>query len=286
MGYVYLITNLLNGKMYIGKHLGQPTDAYMGSGVLLKRAIAKYSISNFSKTILCECDSLSELNNQEKHFIAEYRSRFPNQIYNIANGGEGGDTFTHQSDDRKIEILQKISDKSHTEENNLSRSKKIKDALTGRTKSPETRTRISQANKGQQWSAERRQAFSSTKKELHGKGDLVMPKGNAGNKAFKHTEESKRAISESIAQLYIQKMDNGEPWRSPEAIERMTDRIKEFWSEEQRQLQSQRIKDSWKDRKRKSEKKIWIHNPDLKNRTQILESEPIPDGWFRGMGTY
>ena len=64
---IYLITNEINGKNYVGKHKLQKNEAiesrrYMGSGAALNRAKQKYGIENFSKEILAICYSEKEEN--------------------------------------------------------------------------------------------------------------------------------------------------------------------------------------------------------------------------------
>jgi len=83
---VYKITNLVNGKIYIGCHqTNDPTDAYMGSGKIIKRAIAKHGLENFAKTILATFDSQHQMFEEEKNLIS---SLCPD--YNIHPGGNGG----------------------------------------------------------------------------------------------------------------------------------------------------------------------------------------------------
>lgn len=67
---IYKITNLLNGKMYIGQHTtSNLDDGYMGSGKLLKRAIAKYGRENFRKEWLMFCEDADELNYMERVYV-------------------------------------------------------------------------------------------------------------------------------------------------------------------------------------------------------------------------
>ena len=37
--FIYLTTNLINGKKYIGQHYGEITDNYLGSGTLITKSI-------------------------------------------------------------------------------------------------------------------------------------------------------------------------------------------------------------------------------------------------------
>ena len=106
MGYIYLITNHINGKRYVGqtvnpihyrwsKHI---EEAYGGnkSNSLLHRAIIKYGASNFGVNILEECAD-TELNEKEKNYIKKYDTYYThNKGYNMTWGGEG---VTKYSDD-------------------------------------------------------------------------------------------------------------------------------------------------------------------------------------------
>jgi hypothetical protein len=85
---VYSIT--VDNKIYIGKHRTNTIDdGYMGSGLLLKRAIQKYGIQFFTKEILFECKNESEMNRLEESIVdREFVARL--DTYNINIGGCGG----------------------------------------------------------------------------------------------------------------------------------------------------------------------------------------------------
>lgn len=90
-GYIYITTNLINNKKYIGQHKSEVfTEDYKGSGKLLIKAIEKYGIDNFKVELLEECDSLEELNEREKYWIRYYDAVDSNMFYNLIKGGEGG----------------------------------------------------------------------------------------------------------------------------------------------------------------------------------------------------
>lgn len=90
MSYIYLVTNKLNGKQYVGQHKydGVGIDPkYMGSGVALLNAYEKYGIENFSMELLEECPD-EDLNPLEQLYIEHYNT-FGNNGYNLTKGGGG-----------------------------------------------------------------------------------------------------------------------------------------------------------------------------------------------------
>lgn len=89
-GYIYKTTNLINGKIYIGKHKSLVFDVkYYGSGLYLKAAIAKYGIDNFKCELVEWCDTLKDLNLREIYWIKYFNSQSKEIGYNISSGGDG-----------------------------------------------------------------------------------------------------------------------------------------------------------------------------------------------------
>ena len=91
-GYIYKTTNLINGKIYIGKKKSNLflENKYLGSGIFLKNAIQKYGKENFKVELIAVCETLDELNKKEIFYIKYYNSTNSNIGYNIAKGGDGG----------------------------------------------------------------------------------------------------------------------------------------------------------------------------------------------------
>lgn len=91
-GYIYLTTNLVNKKVYIGQHRADKfePESYIGSGTLLWRAIKKYGRENFSCDMLCECLDQDDMDEKERYFIALYNSTDKQVGYNMTDGGFGG----------------------------------------------------------------------------------------------------------------------------------------------------------------------------------------------------
>lgn len=103
---IYKITNLITGKIYVGKDESSRKH-YFGSGRLLKRSLNKYGKENHKKEILEEVQSRIDLQKREKFWILKLESYKREIGYNISYGGDGGDTISNHPN--KEDIIKKIS---------------------------------------------------------------------------------------------------------------------------------------------------------------------------------
>lgn len=177
---IYITTNLINGKRYIGKHkTTNIDDGYLGSGTLIKQAIKKYGKENFSKEIIMYCASENEMNLREEEIINESIINDP-LYYNLIVGGLGGAAVGHVCSD---ETKQKISQ-----------------SQIGKYVSPETRQKQSEWQKGKKLTQESIQKRTSKilgqKRSEETKQKMsAWQKGRPGRKK---TEEEKLKISLSM----------------------------------------------------------------------------------------
>jgi group I intron endonuclease len=103
---IYKTTNLINGKIYIGKDMHNNQN-YLGSGKILKQAIQKYGKENFKKEIVEECQDEKLWLEREIYWIGYFNSTKIG--YNIALGGNGGDTISNNPN--KDDIRKRHSEK-------------------------------------------------------------------------------------------------------------------------------------------------------------------------------
>lgn len=128
-GYIYKTTNLVNNKIYIGQRKGAFTNEYLGSGLLINRATKKRGKDKFKVKLLAKAYNKKELNELEIEYITKYKTLYPNKIYNISPGGQGGriyDTPPHLGKRFSSEHKKRIS-LSHMGEKNHFYGKKHKD---------------------------------------------------------------------------------------------------------------------------------------------------------------
>jgi len=184
-GYIYKTTNLVNGKIYIGKKKGKFIDTYFGSGRYLRNALEKYGVNSFKVEKIEDCETLEIQNVREKYWI-EFYMKSNVSMYNISKGGDGGDTFYKLSDVDRIERVSKLSKNSYfanlTKEQSIQLHTKAWETrrINGNDKmSEEQKIKLSKSHKGQKVSEE------------------TIKKIVASRKGYRHSDEIKRKISES-----------------------------------------------------------------------------------------
>jgi group I intron endonuclease len=141
--FIYITTNLVNGKYYIGKRSTPTKDydpTYLGSGNNIQAAIEKYGKENFKRDIICFTTSKKANAKLEGEIVTLETVKDP-LCYNIAPGGQGGDLgpFTAEA---KAKMSAAKKGKTHSPETKA----KISDSIKGKKRSPrtpETREKIS-----------------------------------------------------------------------------------------------------------------------------------------------
>jgi len=179
LGYIYMITNTLNGKYYIGSHAGFNPN-YMGSGTALKLAFSKYGMESFTKEVLYYCDDFQE--HEEQLLIALNAANDPD-MYNMVNSGTGGQlgaTFSLKSIEqgaaKRRGALNHQYGKPHTAETKakislaktgtkltLEHRAKLSLVLAGRVNTPEHNEAIRASKLGVPRSEEVRRKISATR---------------------------------------------------------------------------------------------------------------------------
>lgn len=96
--FIYLITNKINGKQYIGKtkrDVNKRIIEHINANTYIGRAIRKYSLESFNISIIDSSVAEDVLDEKEKYWIKFYDCKSPNG-YNLTDGGEGlhGHTFS------------------------------------------------------------------------------------------------------------------------------------------------------------------------------------------------
>lgn len=194
LGFIYLTTNLINGKIYIGKHEFSDDKhfnaTYLGSGINLKKAVDKYGRKNFKRKILKLCYTINQLNGWETYFILKYRATDKNIGYNIALGGYGfrsGERNPCFGDGTKNPFY----GRHHTEETKRKIGEKNKrpSKLKGTKMSEESRRKMSEAAK--------RRMSDPRNNPMYGRrhSEESKLKNRLSHLGRNHTDESKMKMS-------------------------------------------------------------------------------------------
>ena len=182
--FIYLTTNLINHKKYVGAHSTiNLNDRYLGSGVLIVKSVKKYGKQNFEFKILEYCNE-NELNEKEQFWIAKLNTVYPNGL-NLTTGG------------------------LHTFHNECTK-KKISNSSKGKIISDLTKGKISEANKGRQCSIETKNKISNKLKhrKISKTHKENMIKSRLGRKLSENTKEKIRLslLNHSVSNETKEKM--------------------------------------------------------------------------------
>jgi len=137
-GIVYIFTNLINNKKYIGITTKTLEERYkyhlwgINNGSYFHNALRKYGVENFKLEILDKANSENELKEKEIYWIKFYNSR--KQGYNLTNGGDGVWGYKHTEETK--EYLRKVNSGSNNH-------------MYGRELSEETKIKLSESLKGE-----------------------------------------------------------------------------------------------------------------------------------------
>lgn len=169
IGYVYLTTNLINGKKYVGQHKQKQLykiDSYLGSNSQLLNDIELLGIDNFKKEILHFCKDENELDYYETLEIAKRNCLKSDEYYNVKmKGGHNHCT---------PETRRKISKAISGEKNGFYGKKHTKESIQ---KMIESKKGIPAWNKGIPWSDEIREIQKQARKNMYKvKSEHVMAK--------------------------------------------------------------------------------------------------------------
>lgn len=112
---IYSITNIINGKKYIGKSKNIKSRWSHHKGSLrrgkhdnnyLQNSWSKYGEDNFKFEILYVTQDEKQLNEKEIYYIKKYKTLNSNFGYNIRSGGEGG----YMGESSKIKLRKAMKD--------------------------------------------------------------------------------------------------------------------------------------------------------------------------------
>lgn len=240
--YTYKVTNLLDGKYYIGVHTHQtPFDPnYYGSGVRIKNAVEKYGKHNFKIEVLKYHENAKDAYDYEKSVLTEDLLEDA-LCYNLNVGGHGGSKPGHVKDktwhnspksrETKDKISAALTGKSHLTDEGR---EKIRKALRGNANAKgmtyshteEAREKISEARTGMQFSESHKLRISSSRKGLGTGSSNAMAKeenrkkvamSKLGRKLLVHPNTGCRKLvnpnsplwQELLAEGFISKTSNG-----------------------------------------------------------------------------
>ena len=183
---IYCITNIINGKKYIGSN-SNDNPKYYGSGTYIKKALKKYGKKNFKKEIINRVNDLQIMKELEEYWI-EYFDAYNNPLFYNSTKYSAG--LTKFPENKKI---------------NISKANKGNKYHLGYKQSEFQKSQTKKANLGKKISEEHKQKISNAVKgnkyalgnKLTDEQKLKISKSKTGHKSYKNPERGKK-ISKAL----------------------------------------------------------------------------------------
>lgn len=183
-GEVYVITCTVNGKQYVGQTTRGAGKRWKEHQINARHhhshfhhSLKLYGASNFTMGVVDRADTFEELNEKERHWISILGTLTPNG-FNLTTGGD-----TVCGKQHSLETRGRIATAARNRaprQQSTETKEKIGQAHTGMTRSPEARSRMSDAVKN------RPPVSPETRAKM-----------SAARKGKKHSPETKAKMSES-----------------------------------------------------------------------------------------
>jgi group I intron endonuclease len=231
MGYIYLITNTVNNKQYIGQTICKDINSRWNQhkrkdaktiGSYLLSAYIKYGIEKFKFKVICICFD-EDCNRFEKEYITKYNTLAPNG-YNLTPGGRN--TYSNGKKKTKSKLTEETKAKISTSlrnvylqnphlkemkkgENNHNYGKQMNDTQ-------KEKIRSSMIEKYKEKSIAGKPKLSENAREAleKGRGHYIKPVGKfdlQGTLIEKYKSVSEAANKNNISRQHIGKVCNGNP---------------------------------------------------------------------------
>jgi len=208
--YIYLITNLVNNKKYVGQTINDPLKRWTahksktksGSDFAINNALRKYGVENFQFEVIDDTnENIDQLNESEIKWIAYYDT-YDGVGYNMTSGG---DNYI-----RSEETRNKISEALKGEKHHFYGKKfsdetkeKMRQATLGMKHTEESIKKMSGENHhnygkthSEEWKKKMSERMSGSNHPLYGKprSDETKEKLRQANLGKKHSDETKEKM--------------------------------------------------------------------------------------------
>ena len=175
-GEIYKITNIVNGKVYVGQTV-RPLDMRWKEHLShikfydfpLYRAIKKHGVKNFVVEGIDRAENREDLDAKERHWISVLQTMCP-RGYNAISGPPGKATKT--SEETKTRLSDGLRERWKTAEYR----QKMKESTTGVKRGPRSEewiNKLSEAHRGKKLTEEHKEKIRLASKKLWEDGDYA-----------------------------------------------------------------------------------------------------------------